>query len=66
MTETAVAAARAAGYRSLWLDTLPLMEDARRLYDDLGFREAGPYYRNPVEGAVYMKLDLARDAARTG
>jgi len=66
LTETAIAAARAAGYRSLWLDTLPLMKNARRLYDELGFREAAPYYHNPVEGVVYMKLDLSGAAARTG
>lgn len=66
LTETAITMARAAGYRSLWLDTLPLMTDARRLYDELGFREAAPYYHNPVEGVVYMQLDLSRDVARTG
>ena len=66
LTETAITAARAAGYVSLWLDTLPLMTDARRLYDELGFRETEPYYHNPVEGVVYMALDLSRDIARTG
>ena len=60
------AAAREAGYRGLCLDTLPLMKSARRLYDDLGFREIAPYYHNPVDGVVYMELDLSEASARTG
>lgn len=66
LTEQALAAARDAGYRSIYLDTLPLMADARRLYDDLGFRETASYYHNPVEGVVYMALDLSQGSARSG
>lgn len=66
LAETALAAARAAGYGRMLLDTLPQMTDARRLYDALGFRETTPYYHNPVTGVVYMELDLAPRAARSG
>ncbi|MGF1611068.1 MAG: GNAT family N-acetyltransferase, partial [Kiloniellales bacterium] len=66
LVETALAAARAAGYRLMLLDTLPQMADARRLYDALGFRETTPYYHNPVAGVVYMALDLRAPAARSG
>ena len=59
LTEAAVAAARAAGYRSMRLDTIGgLMQEARVLYESLGFRETAPYYRNPHPGADYLELDL--------
>lgn len=50
--------ARTIGYRSMLLDTLPVMKDAIRLYRSLGFREIEPYYPNPVEGALFMELEL--------
>jgi GNAT superfamily N-acetyltransferase len=51
--------ARASGYRELKLDTLRRMEPARALYADLGFRECGAYYDNPLPDVVYMSLSLA-------
>ena len=50
--------ARSVGYRSLVLDTLDRMASARRIYEALGFRRSKPYYANPLEGVVYMRLDL--------
>jgi ribosomal protein S18 acetylase RimI-like enzyme len=59
LTETAIAAARDAGYSTMRLDTIGgQMQEARALYDSLGFRETGPYYRNPHPGADYLALDL--------
>lgn len=52
--------ARALGYVSLKLDTLPAMKAAQRLYQDLGFRDTAPYNENPVTGVRFMALDLAR------
>jgi putative acetyltransferase len=53
-----IAEASAIGYRELKLDTLPTMAAARTLYASLGFRECAAYYRNPIDGVVYMSLAL--------
>jgi GNAT superfamily N-acetyltransferase len=58
LAETVIGEARAIGYRELKLDTLEWMDDARRLYTKLGFRECPAYYDNPLPGVVYMTLTL--------
>jgi len=54
----AIDEARRIGYERMWLDTLPSMKGAIRLYLSLGFRDIGPYRVNPVPGARFMELDL--------
>jgi len=59
LIESALKEAREIGYKCIRLDTLPpRMNKAIALYRRLGFREIEPYYENPVEGALFMELDL--------
>ncbi|MDP9284797.1 MAG: GNAT family N-acetyltransferase [Actinomycetota bacterium] len=50
--------ARRQGYRVMRLDTVPGMEAAQALYEQLGFREIAPYTDNPVEGTRFLELEL--------
>ena len=54
----AIKAAKTVGYRRLLIDTLPSMRMAVKLYRELGFTEAPAYYKTPVEGTMFLALDL--------
>lgn len=59
LAERVIADARKIGYKYLRLDTVePKMRAAVAMYRRLGFREIGPYRPNPIEGALYMELQL--------
>jgi len=54
-----IAEARQIGYQRIRLDTLePVMKDAVAMYRKIGFREIPPYRANPIDGALYMELEL--------
>jgi len=58
LAEVVIDEARAIGYRTLKLDTLPRMREAQALYGELGFRETAPYNANPVAGTRFLALAL--------
>lgn len=59
LTNTVISEAKGIGYKKIRLDTVePKMKNAVGLYRTLGFREIAPYRPNPIEGAMYMELEL--------
>jgi putative acetyltransferase len=63
LVEAAIAEARAIGYTAMVLDTLPSMQTALKLYESSGFVRREAYYATPIDGTVFMELQLgARDA----
>ncbi|GAB1423982.1 hypothetical protein MASR2M16_12160 [Thauera terpenica] len=56
----AIKAAQELGYRRILLDTLPMMRIAVKLYRELGFTEAPAYYPTPIEGTIFLTLDLSQ------
>lgn len=61
LAEAAVSGARAAGYRTMYLDTSIRQTEAIALYRDLGFVETEPYYDVPDQmlgWLVFYRLDL--------
>jgi GNAT superfamily N-acetyltransferase len=58
LAQAAIAWARAAGYRSMYLDTLPAMKEARPLYASLGFMPRAAYYDNTCVGSDCFELAL--------
>jgi putative acetyltransferase len=54
-----IAEAKAAGYRQLVCDTMPVMTDALAMYQRAGFERTGPYSGHPTPGAIFLRLVLA-------
>jgi carbonic anhydrase len=59
LSKLVIAAAREQRYRRLYLDTLPGMSEAMKLYRSLGFVERGPYSDSPTPGAIFFELSLS-------
>ncbi|KAG8631202.1 hypothetical protein KVT40_000342 [Elsinoe batatas] len=68
LVEAAIDAARKEGYEKLRLDTLGHMMGAIGLYESFGFKQVEAYYETPLEGTVFLELDLikSRDQAHGG
>lgn len=58
LASSVIERAKALGYATLKLDTLPAMTGAQALYASLGFRECPPYYDNPLPGVIYLSRAL--------
>jgi ribosomal protein S18 acetylase RimI-like enzyme len=58
LAECVIDEARAMGFATVKLDTLPSMNDAQRMYAGLGFVDVAPYNDNPIAGTRFMSLDL--------
>jgi GNAT superfamily N-acetyltransferase len=54
-----IAEAKAAGYRRLVCDTMPVMADALAMYERAGFERTEPYSDHPTPGAIFLRLALA-------
>jgi putative acetyltransferase len=53
-----IAEARAARYREIVCDTMPVMETALAMYLKRGFERTDAYADTPTPGAVYLRLVL--------
>lgn len=58
LVERIIEDARNIGYKELYLDTLPELESAVRLYKSFCFEETGQYNDSPVDKTIFMKLSL--------
>ena len=50
--------AKLKGYKEMVLDTIEPLKAAIHLYKKFGFKECEPYYNNPMNDVIYMKLEL--------
>jgi GNAT superfamily N-acetyltransferase len=58
LAEEIIFRAKDVGYTAMYLDTLPHLASAIKLYEELGFVRVEPYYENNISGAVFMRLEL--------
>jgi GNAT superfamily N-acetyltransferase len=59
LAEAIIDEARQLGYGKMRLDTIAgTMDNAIRLYRQLGFKEIAAYRQNPIPEALYMELEL--------
>ena len=52
-------------YQYLYADTLPIMMEALKLYERLGFERVEPYSDCPTPGAIYLRLQLFGSSPQT-
>ena len=62
LAEDIVNEAKAAGYARMRLDSLEHLVAARTLYESMGFARIPAYYDNPLDGVLFMQLDLLEAA----
>jgi L-amino acid N-acyltransferase YncA len=55
LLQWAIGEARAAGYREMLSDSMPVMQRALAMYERLGFEQTGPYSPDATPGAIYLR-----------
>ncbi len=60
LAELCVAEARARGYVTMRLDTLPTLTAAIALYETMGFRSSERYNDNNLPGVLFLEKDLTQ------
>ncbi|MDB6067366.1 MAG: GCN5-related N-acetyltransferase [Pedosphaera sp.] len=58
LSERIIAEAKAIGYSTMRLDTLPTIREALRLYETLGFARCAAYYDTPLPETIFLELQL--------
>ena len=58
LMEAVLKEAKAIGYETIYLDTLPFLKEAIHLYRKFGFFDCEPYNDSPMDTSIYMRLDL--------
>lgn len=58
LSEKIVEDAKAAGYDALYLDTLPFLVAAQRLYGSMGFEVCEAYNEDPMGCSIFMRKEL--------
>lgn len=58
LVETIIEDAKSIGYKVMFLDTLPFLQEAIALYKKVGFYEIQSYNNSPLDISIYMKLDI--------
>ena len=58
LVDEVIKEAKRLGYEQMRLDTLPSMVGARALYKGVGFVEVEKYYETPIEGTMFLSLNL--------
>ena len=59
LAEAVLEAAKRVGYRSVKLDTVPSMKEARALYERMGFMKIPAYYDNAECGSICLEKQIA-------
>ncbi len=58
LMEKIIADSREAGYEYGYLDTLPFLEAACRMYEEMGFEVIPAYNDSPLASTIFMRLKL--------
>lgn len=58
LVDRIISDAKKEGYRHIFLDTLPFLESALKMYKAYGFYEIPCYNDSPMDTSIFLKLDL--------